>query len=149
MAGGDPATSPPLTPDEVDSWYESLRRDPLQWVIEAEGRCIGTARLRHVDVGNRSATYAIGIFHPRFWSRGYGTEATLAVLGHAFGKMGLHRVALRVLEFNRRAIACYEKCGFVREGIQRDGVRIGGEWLSEVLMAILDHEYRMVRSEKF
>jgi RimJ/RimL family protein N-acetyltransferase len=54
----------------------------------------------------------------------------------------LHRIDLRVLAFNQRAIACYEKCGFVREGVVREGVFIAGEWQSDVLMSILEHEYR-------
>jgi [ribosomal protein S5]-alanine N-acetyltransferase len=46
------------------------------------------------------------------------------------------------LEFNRRAIACYEKCGFVREGIEREGAWIGDQWHSEATMSILEQEYR-------
>jgi site-specific DNA recombinase len=56
------------------------------------------------------------------------------------------RVDLRVLAFNKRAIACYEKCGFVREGVVRESVVIGGEWQSDVLMSILEHEYGSLTS---
>lgn len=95
-----------------------------------------------VDQGNRSARYAIGIFDPVYWNRGLGTEATRLVLWFAFEELKLHRVDLRVLAFNKRAIACYEKCGFVREGLMRESVLIGGEWQSDVLMSVLEHEYR-------
>ncbi len=36
-------------------------------------------------------------------ARGYGTEATRLMLDHAFGTLGLHRIALFVFEFNERA----------------------------------------------
>ena len=64
------------------------------------------------------------------------------MLRYAFEELGMHRVDLRVLAFNERAIACYEKCGFVREGVEREGSRIGGERQSDVLMSVLEQEYR-------
>lgn len=47
-----------------------------------------------------------------------------------------------MLEYNGWAIACYEKCGFVREGIERESALVAGEWHSDVIMGILEHEYR-------
>lgn len=91
---------------------------PCQWVIEFAGRCIGEARLT-VDAKNRRARYAIGIFDTTKLGMGLGTEATRMVLRYAFEVLKLHRVDLRVLEYNRRAIRCYEKCGFVKEGVER------------------------------
>lgn len=38
----------------------------------------------------------------------------------------LHRVDLKVLEYNKRAIACYQKCGFTQEGVKREGTLIEG-----------------------
>lgn len=142
MVGGDPHECPPLTEAAVEQWYIRLCQEPVQWIIEYEGRCIGEVRLHSVDQGNRSARYAIGIFDPVYWNRGLGTEATRLVLWFAFEELKLHRVDLRVLAFNKRAIACYEKCGFVREGLMRESVLIGGEWQSDVLMSVLEHEYR-------
>ena len=116
MVGGDPLGTAELTQQDVDQWYESLKREPLNWVIELEGRCIGAARLHTVDLKNRRAKYAIGIFSPEHWGKGYGTEVTHLVLRYAFEQVGLHRVELRVLEYNKRAIGCYRRCGFVEEG---------------------------------
>lgn len=144
MVGGHPRTCPPLTATEVDQWYVQVCREPLHWMIEAEGRCIGTVRLHGLDEANRSARFAIGIFDPTMWGKGLGTEATRLVLEHAFDALALHRVDLRVLAFNERAIACYAKCGFVQEGMEREGVLIGDEWHSDVLMSLLEHEYRQI-----
>jgi|SRR5579862_5030800 len=146
LVGGDPRTCPPLTAEEVEQWYARLCSEPLQWVIEAEGRCIGTACLHQLDLESRRARYAIGIFDASKWDRGLGTEATLLVLGYAFEVLRLHRVDLRVLAFNHRAIACYKRCGFVNEGVEREGARIGGEWHSDVMMSILEHEWMQATS---
>jgi RimJ/RimL family protein N-acetyltransferase len=142
MVGGDPLTWSPLTEIEVEEWYIQLCQEPLEWVIETEGRCIGITRLHSLDPANRRARYAVGIFDPAYWGRGLGTEVTRLVLQYAFEVLHLHRVDLRVLAFNHRAVACYEKCGFVREGIEREGAYIGDEWQSDVMMSILEQEYR-------
>ncbi len=63
------------------------------------------------------------------------------VLAHAFGEMGLHRVDLRVLEFNTRAIRCYQSCGFIEEGRERQSAFIGGEYYDDVMMGVLAHEF--------
>lgn len=58
---------------------------------------------------DNKARHAIGIFDPNYWALGIGTEVTHLVLDCAFNGLGLHRVDLRVLEYNTRAIRCYEK----------------------------------------
>ena len=90
-----------------------------------------------MDAHNRRATYAIGVFDPRAWDQGFGTEATRLVLRYAFKTPKLHRADLRELASNHGAIACYGKCGFVREG-----AFIAGQWHSDVMMSILEQEYR-------
>jgi RimJ/RimL family protein N-acetyltransferase len=46
-----------------------------------------------------------------------------------------------VLEYNHRAIACYEKCGFVKEGIEREGAFIEEAFQTDLIMSILEQEY--------
>jgi ribosomal-protein-alanine N-acetyltransferase len=142
MVGGDPRTLPALTIAEVEAWYQQVVQDRHHWIIEAEGRCIGTARLHAFDTANRRAKYAVGIFGPEFRGRGLGTEVTRLVLAYAFEVLSLHRLELRVLAFNQRAIACYEKCGFVREGVEREGAWIGEKWQSDIIMSVLEQEYK-------
>lgn len=67
-------------------------------------RLIGTCGLSSIDGDNGSAVFRITIGERDCWGRGYGTEATALMLEHAFGTLGLHRVALAVFAFNERAI---------------------------------------------
>ena len=142
MVGGDPRNLKPLTKADVDRWYDDISLHTYCWVIEADHHCIGEARLDHLDTHNRRARYAIGIFDPANWGHGYGTETTRLVLDYAFQEIRLHRVDLRVLAINHLAIACYEGCGFQREGVEREGARIADEWHTDVFMSILEQEYR-------
>ena len=142
MWGGDTRTNPPFTAEDADRWYSQEAEDPLRWVIEFEGRAIGDIRLHSLDTTDRRARLAVGIFDAGCWGQGLGTDAVRRLLAHAFDTLHLHRVDLRVLDFNHRAIACYEKCGFVQEGVEREGAWIAGEWQSDVMMSILEQEYR-------
>jgi RimJ/RimL family protein N-acetyltransferase len=74
---------------------------------------------------------------PALLGKGLGTEATRLVLRHAFNDLGLHRVGLRVLAYNHRAIRSYEKCGFVIEGREREAALVDGAWHDDVLMGAL------------
>ena len=53
---------------------------------------------------------------------------------------GLRKLSLGVFPDNERAIAVYEKRGFVREGLRRMQYRSGGAFRDEVLMAWFPQE---------
>jgi RimJ/RimL family protein N-acetyltransferase len=127
---------------DAQGWYENVCILPHCWIIEWQGRAIGNTFLHELDEVNRRTRFSIGIFAPACWGQGLGTEATRLVLGYAFDILQLHRVELRVLAYNQRAIRAYEKAGFVYEGIEREGAWIAGRWESDLCMSILEDEYR-------
>lgn len=129
----------PMTRERAAGWAQSLIVHPHAWVID-RGGLIGEVRLDRVDMQDRRASFAIGIFDPASLGQGIGTEACRLVLGHAFGTIGLHRVSLRVLAFNTRAIRSYEKCGFVVEGRERETAFVNGRWHDDLIMGILEDE---------
>lgn len=48
--------------------------------------------------------------------RHYGTEAIKALLKYAYEELSLDGMELNVYETNSKAIHCYEKAGFIRDG---------------------------------
>jgi RimJ/RimL family protein N-acetyltransferase len=60
--------------------------------------------------------------------------------------MGLHRIALTVLDDNERARRCYLKCGFREEGRLRSSRFRDGVWHDEIQMSILEDEFRSSRA---
>jgi RimJ/RimL family protein N-acetyltransferase len=64
------------------------------------------------------------------------------VLRIGFQDLKLHRIALGVYSTNTGAIKCYERCGFIQEGISRDILKYGEEYWSLVEMSILEDEWR-------
>jgi len=118
--------------------------DRVDYAIEAidgQSIIIGEIVLSDIDEVNLAAGFRIALYDPQYYGRGYGTEATRLILKFAFEKLSLHRVELEVYAFNRRAAHVYEKVGFVKEGIRRDALVWGDEYVDAICMAILRPEY--------
>jgi len=140
MYGGSLTDLRPMTEDAAKRWVQRLLDQDYAWIIEA-GHLIGEIRLDRVDLRERQASLAIGIEDASELGKGLGTEAILLVLGYAFDVLRLHRISVRVVDYNVRAIRAYQKCGFVVEGREREAAFVDGIWHDDVMMAILDREY--------
>ena len=139
MYGGDTRNINPYQFEDAKRWYQNSLTSNT-WIIEYNQKCIGHVRLS-IDEANKRARYAIGIHDPENLNKGFGTEATQLILDYAFKILKLHKVDLKVLAYNKRAIACYQKCGFLIEGIDREGALIEDKWESDLMMSILADEY--------
>ncbi len=134
---------PELTLESEREWYEEMRGDHsrLVWCIETgEGRPIGNLGLHGIDETQGRATLGIAIGEKDHWSQGYGTDAIRQVLRYAFAELGLRRVELHTDEDNLRGIRCYEKCGFVQEGLLRAYRTRRGQPVNCVVMSVLRDE---------
>ncbi|MBU6531151.1 GNAT family N-acetyltransferase [Streptomyces sp. NPDC057245] len=133
-----------LTPERLRSWYgvRTAAPDRLDLAVtdRATGELVGEVVLYDWDPAARSCTFRT-LVGPRGRGRGLGSEATRLIVGHAFERVGLHRVELEVYADNPRARRVYEKAGFVVEGVRREAALRNGAWVDDVLMAVLDHEW--------
>ncbi|HVO78144.1 MAG TPA: GNAT family protein [Methanomassiliicoccales archaeon] len=119
--------------------------DKAVWFIVTELKQkeqIGVIGLAAMDERSSSAELRIVIGEPKFWDKGYGSDAIGLVLREAFVARHLHRVWLRVVTYNERAISCYRKCGFTLEGTARHDHFHKGHWSDAHHMSILAGEYR-------
>ena len=136
MFGGTLDSPRRVTLNEARRWFDEIAGDknPHHWVIVHDGRFIGTARLHSLDPSAGTGRYAIGILDPDQLGGGLGTETTRLVSPTCSSGSGSVQVDLRVLEFNRRAIACYQKCGFVLQGREPRAVELEGQWHDDLIM---------------
>ena len=98
------------------------------WVIaDSKDEFLGLLRLAPIDPEEATATFAIAIYDVNRLGQGLGTEATSLAVAYGLTQLELSRITLTVLAENQRAIASYEKAGFVvTQGLEktlfRDGV---------------------------
>ena len=141
MVGSDPEESIFSNPEKFEkSFSESLNRENY-WHVYNGSELIGVAFLHRFENDYKRARYAVAIYNEENWNKGYGYEITQRVLSYAFNDLKLHKVDLRVLEYNKRAIASYKNNGFVQEGILRENAYINNAWHSDIIMGILYHEF--------
>ena len=108
-----------------------------QFVALAGGDVVGWCDIsRHTFPSHaHSGHLGMGII-PSYRGQGLGRRLIEATL-QAARDAGIERVELSVHADNSRAIALYEKVGFVREGLARRSVRIDGRYKDAIHMAII------------
>jgi diamine N-acetyltransferase len=137
----------PMSKAEEERWVEARQeaRDEFIFGIEAligeEWVLIGNVGLVKIDWKNRAAALGIVLGEKEHWGQGYGTEATRLMLRFAFHELNLHRVELDVFDFNERAMRCYKKVGFRREGTKRAALFHDGRYHDVHVMGILREEF--------
>ncbi|WP_062047114.1 GNAT family N-acetyltransferase [Bacillus sp. JCM 19034] len=110
---------------------------------------VGHISLGNIDKQNKSARVGkVLVGDKNVRGKGIGQRMMKEILKIAFDELNLQKVSLVVFDFNTSAIACYEKVGFVKEGLHRDARKIGNEYWSLWEMSILENEWKkMNRSD--
>ncbi|NLD82706.1 MAG: GNAT family N-acetyltransferase [Clostridiales bacterium] len=78
---------------------------------------IGQCGFIKVNWKNRTGELGILIGEKDYRGKGYGADAIRVLCRFGFDEMNLHKIKATVFDFNVPALRCYEKCGFVREGV--------------------------------
>jgi RimJ/RimL family protein N-acetyltransferase len=126
-----------------DELLEEVRRseeDPRhhgRLVVEVEGDSVGSLAFSVVNRRSRIADLHAIMLHPDFRGRGLGVAATRLLVRHLVFDRGYHRVQLEVYGFNERALALFERTGFLREGVRRRAYDRHGDWADGVLFGIV------------
>jgi [ribosomal protein S5]-alanine N-acetyltransferase len=99
---------------------------------------VGGLTLSHVRRGvaqTASLGYWMGAQHT---GCGFMTDAVTAVVPFATRALHLHRIEAACVPQNGASIRVLEKCGFQREGLARQYLKINGVWSDHLLFARLD-----------
>ncbi len=138
----------PMSTAQEERWFEDhlAKKDNFNFGIEAlVGEAwvhVGNLGLDQVDWKNRCAVFGIVMGEKAYWGQGYGTDATRTALRFAFRELNLHRVELDVYDYNPRAMRCYEKAGFRRDGTRRQAHFHDGQYYDVHVMSILQDEFQ-------
>ncbi|MDI9494817.1 MAG: GNAT family protein [Bacillota bacterium] len=133
----------PLTKTEVDKMFDYYEKSSKSKVfaVRKDKRIIGVAGFDDIIKENQVATLFIGLGNENERGKGHGKEAMRILLEFGFNDLNFHRIQLNVLEFNDKAIALYERCGFRKEGVLREFVLRDGKRYNLVLYGLLKNEW--------
>ncbi len=130
-------------------WYSAKEHqaDPsvakLFEIDTNEGTHIGGIAYFDIHPEKHKCEVGISIYEKDYLGKGYGTDAMKTLLSYLFSEKKLHRVELNTWSENKRAIRCYEKCGFHLEGTLRESVFCirDGKYYDGLILGILDREF--------
>jgi RimJ/RimL family protein N-acetyltransferase len=108
-------------------------------------RLIGDFMLRWHDDEHRQGEIG-GSLNPEHHGRGYATEIYEALLELAFDEYDLHRVVGRCDGRNAPSVRSLEKAGLHQEAHFVENEFVKGEWTDEIVLAILQSEWRKIRN---
>ena len=130
--------------EALSNWVEqqgSRPNDLVYAIADAESnRCLGHAGLYNIDPRVRIAEFGILIGDKNHWGRGLGSAISRALVRYGFRELNLHRIYLKVLSTNERAISVYRRLGFQQEGVLRDEQFRDGRYVDVIVMGLLENE---------
>ncbi|WP_141493504.1 GNAT family N-acetyltransferase [Bacillus thuringiensis] len=133
----------PLDEQQLEKYIESANTIAFKVVDEETSDVIGHISLGQIDNINKSARIGkVLVGNTKMRGRSIGKHMMKAVLHIAFDELKLHRVTLGVYDFNISAISCYEKIGFVKEGLLRESKRVGETYWNLWEMSMLEYEWK-------
>ena len=141
------ALDDPITEAGVRQWIDRALRDraagtAFTYVIThgPTGTVVGLLQVRQLDPAFEAAEWECTVA-PSVRGTGMFLEAARLAGSLAFATVGAHRLEARVLLENGRANGALRKLGAVQEGILRRSLRRHGEYLDQVLWALLKEDW--------
>lgn len=120
--------------DTPDSWFQRAIR------LREGGELVGDLGLHLPSDSKGSIEFGITIA-PGFQSKGYAREALEVVFGLIFGRLERHRIHASVDPRNVASMALLRSVGMRREAHHRESLWLHGEWVDDVVFALLAREW--------
>lgn len=119
--------------NQADTWFQLV-------IIDRESDClIGDIGIHFID------EYQVEIgctLAKQFHAKGYATETLHAVIDHLFMQLNKHRVIGSIDPLNTSSIGLLERLGFRKEAHFKQSLLIDGEWVDDIVYAILKSEWK-------
>ncbi len=106
---------------------------------------IGIFQVRELEPGFGAAEWGFAI-GSAFWGTGTFQEGAELVLEFAFETLNVHRLEARCAVQNGRGNGALRKIGAVQEGVLRQSFLRNGQYLDQVLYAIIEDDWRALRA---
>lgn len=107
----------------------------------ASGQQVGVAGIMDVLRGFGQSAYLGYFINNPYWGRGFGKEATLAVIDIAFRDVKLHRIEAGIEPSNRRSILLARSIGLRKEGLKKRALFLRDQWNDLVMYSATCEEF--------
>jgi RimJ/RimL family protein N-acetyltransferase len=115
--------------------------------IQGYDTAVGIFQVRELEPGFGTAEWGFAI-GSAFWGTGVFQKAADLVLEFSFNTIGVHRLEARAAVQNGRGNGALIKMGAVQEGVLRKSFLRHGQYLDQVLYAIVADDWRASRQPR-
>ena len=129
-------------------WLEKVARDPdgVQWVIEHEGRAVGTTGIVLIDWKNGFGTTGTVIGDRKVWGKGLGRELMQLRARYAFTQLPLRKLKSGYLDGNAASARAQAAAGYREVGRWHGDRFVDGKWRDHILTEVLREDWLKVNS---
>ncbi|HXJ48575.1 MAG TPA: GNAT family protein [Candidatus Acidoferrum sp.] len=130
------------------TWLESTAKDPnsVVWVLEVDGRAVGTTVIREIDWRNGFGITGTVIGDRSLWGKGIGRETMQLRSRYAFMQLPLRKLKSSYFEGNTASGRAQAAAGYREVGRYRADRYVDGQWVDEVMTEVLREDWLKANS---
>lgn len=137
----------PLDFSNVEEYVKSLwnsKNDCFFAVYYKENdQFIGTIKIGHINWRTGIADLGIMIGEKDFRGKGLSEDIMICAIKYAFKTLSLRKLTGGTSALNVAMQKCFEKLGFIKEGVIRSQLLIDGEYIDHILYGIFKSEFNI------
>jgi len=128
----------PPSIDKEKEWLDRMAtsQDDVVWVVEYEGRAVGSTAIHLIDWKNGFGTTGTVIGDKSVWGRGLGRELMQLRTRYAFSQLPLRKLKSAYLEGNESSARAQAAAGYREVGRYRADRFIDGKWVDHVITEV-------------
>jgi RimJ/RimL family protein N-acetyltransferase len=115
--------------------------------LKGSDAAIGMFQIRETEPNFQSAEWGFAL-GSAFWGTGIFAESAQLILQFVFLTLGVHRLEARAAVRNGRGGRALQKIGAVQEGVLRRSFKCNGEYIDQVLYAIVRDDWTASRETR-
>jgi len=146
-------STPPVSVEAFERFIAKANRQRtgkyICYAVTLKGNdaAIGLFQIRETESNFQAAEWGFALGSP-FWGTGIFAESAQLILNFVFVTLGVHRLEARAAVRNGRGGRALQKMGAVQEGVLRRSFNCNGEYLDQVLYAILKDDWTASRETR-
>ncbi|MBU3144515.1 GNAT family N-acetyltransferase [Clostridium sp. CF012] len=144
---------PIATKDDAITIINRYRREfqdkeEITWGVakKSDNKIIGYCCLGTFDDDSIRSEIGYG-FNRDEWNKGYATEAIKVIVKFGFESMSFNRIEAEVTLGNDASVKALKKANFLQEGIFRERTIMKGEFVDDVILAIIKRDYSLCKDK--
>jgi RimJ/RimL family protein N-acetyltransferase len=119
----------------VDTWFQ------LVIISRETGELIGDIGIHFLDIENKQVEIGCTLGKSQH-GKGYAIEALKQVMEFLFNQLDKHRIIASIDPNNIQSVRLMERLGFRKEAHFKESISINGQWVDDIVYAILKKEWK-------